>query len=342
MVGKGHIGVGIVGYGYWGPNMVRNFHAARRATVSGICEIDRNKLAKAEAAWPGISLYSNFEDLLKDKSVDAVCLATPVSSHFYQAMLAIDAGKHLLISKPLVVSTDEALRLKDAAAARNLTLMVDHTFVYTSAVKKIKDMVGSGDLGKLYYYDGVRVNLGLFQHDVNVLWDLAIHDLSILDFLVGREPEAVSATGVSHIPGQPENVAYMTLFFDDDFIAHLHANWLAPVKVRRTLIGGSKKMVVYDDLQPSEKIKVYDKGVDYAKSTQEIHEMLINYRVGDVWIPKLDLTEALALEIEHFLDCVEHSRLPLTSVETGIRTVRTLEAASQSMKEFGRPVHLTP
>ena len=207
MAGSEHIGVGIVGYGYWGPNMIRNFHAAQGVTVSAICEIKRENRERAEAAWPGFALYSDFDDLLRDNNVDAVCLATPVSCHFHQAMKAIDAGRHVLISKPMVASTDEALRLRDAAAARNLTLMVDHTFVYTDAVRKIKDLVDSGELGNLYYYDGVRVNLGLFQHDVNVLWDLAIHDLSILDFILGKAPEAVSATGTSHIPGQPESVA---------------------------------------------------------------------------------------------------------------------------------------
>jgi predicted dehydrogenase len=219
--------------------------------------------------------------------------------------------------------------------------MVDHTFVYTGAVRKIREVVEAGDLGDIYYYDSVRVNLGLFQHDVSVIWDLAVHDLSILDYVLPARPRAVSATGVSHVSGEPENIAYLTLFFDEGLIAHVHVNWLAPVKVRRTLIGGSRKMIVYDDIEPSEKVKIYDRGISVSDQTTEgVYNMLVSYRTGDMWAPKLDLTEALRLEVSHFLDCVARGERPLTDGEAGLRVVRIMEAATRSMREQGRPVEL--
>nr|WP_277395021.1 Gfo/Idh/MocA family oxidoreductase [Magnetospirillum aberrantis] len=219
--------------------------------------------------------------------------------------------------------------------------MVDHTFVYTGAVRKIRELVQNGDLGQVYYYDSVRVNLGLFQHDVDVLWDLAVHDLSIIEYVLGRHPVAVSASGVSHVTGSPANLAFLTLFFDDETVAHVNANWLAPVKIRRTLIGGSKKMIVYDDLEPSEKIKIYDKGITVAEQDEEIYKMLIGYRVGDMWAPNLDSVEALRRETDHFLDCIENRQRPETDGAMGQRVVEILEAASLSMRERGRPVALS-
>jgi predicted dehydrogenase len=233
------------------------------------------------------------------------------------------------------------MRLLDEANRRNLVLMVDHTFVYTGAVRKIRELVEGNELGDIYYYDSVRVNLGLFQHDVNVIWDLAIHDLSIMDFVLPYKPRAVSATGVSHIPGEPENTAYVTLFFDGSIIAHLHVSWLAPVKVRRTLVGGSRRMIVYDDLEPSEKIKVYDKGVTLnGNSDNDVYRMLVSYRTGDMWAPHLDMTEALHTEMLHFTQCIEEGLCPLTDGQSGLEMIGILEAATQSLAQFGRPVDL--
>jgi len=272
--------------------------------------------------------------------VDAVAIATPVDYHFELAMAALRAGKHVLVEKPMASSSEQAARLVDEAARRRLVLMVDHTFVYTGAVTKIRDLVRAGDLGDVYYYDSTRVNLGLFQHDVNVLWDLAVHDLSIMDFVLAQQPAAVSATGLAHVPNEPENIAYMTMFFDGTLIAHIHVNWLAPVKVRRTLIGGSRRMVVFDDLETSEKVKVYDKGISVNPSAENVYQMLVGYRTGDMWAPKLDVAEALTIEAAHFVDCVTRGTRPLTDGEAGLRVVRLLEAATTSMAERGRPVSL--
>ena len=334
------IGVGIVGYGYWGPNLVRNFSESPDANVVGICDGNQQRLAKAKIDYPGVPLYSDFHEMLQNSEVDAISLATPVDTHFPLALKALEAGKHVLVEKPMASNEEQALRLRDAADKRGLTLMVGHTFVYTGAVRKIKELVSSGELGDLHYYDGVRVNLGLFQHDVNVLWDLAIHDLSILDYVLGREPVEVSATGMRHLPDQQESIAYLTLFFEDNLIAHLHVNWMAPVKIRRTLIGGSKKMIVYDDLEPSEKVRVYDRGVDLVESDEDIRQMLVSYRTGDAWIPKIDFREGLAVEVSHFIDCICNSQQPISGASVGVRTVRILEAANRSMQNRGKPIEI--
>jgi predicted dehydrogenase len=282
------------------------------------------------------------EAIFRDPAVGAVVIVTPVSTHFGFAKRALEAGKHVLVSKPLTASSAEARELIDLAASRRLTLLVDHTFVYTGAVQKIHDLVSSGQIGDVYYYDSVRVNLGLFQHDVSVLWDLAVHDLSILDYVLPARPEAVSAVGMRHVDGEPENIAYLTLFFPGRLIAHIHVNWLAPVKVRRTLIGGSKQMIVYDDLEPSEKIKIYDRGISLTDvSAEGVYNLLVSYRTGDMWAPRLEQTEALRLEIAQFLECITTGRAPVTDGESGLRVVRILEAAHQSMREQGRPVSLS-
>lgn len=334
------IGVGIIGYGYWGPNLVRNFMEAQGSTVPVVCDLSADRLAQATRRYPSIKTTADFQALLDDPAVDAVAIATPVSTHFKLAMEALTAGKHVLVEKPLAATSVEALQLIEAAARRRLVLMVDHTFVYTGAVRTIRDMVSSGALGDIFYYDSVRVNLGLFQHDVNVIWDLAVHDLAILDFVLASKPSAVSATGISHIHGQPENVAYITLFFPSNQIAHLHVNWLAPVKVRRTLIGGSEKMIVYDDLEPSEKVKVYDKGVTLSASGEQVYELLVSYRSGDMWAPKLDNSEGLRREALHFIDCIEHDTQPETDGLAGLRVVRLLEAADRSLAERGKLIEV--
>jgi predicted dehydrogenase len=333
------VGVGIIGYGYWGPNLVRNVIEASGATVRMVCDQRRGRLDQAAVRFPGVRTTTSADELIADPAVDAIAIATPVSTHFHFAMRALTAGKHVLVEKPLASTAEEGRRLIEEAARRGLVLMVDHTFVYTGAVRKIREVVSAGDLGDIYYYDSVRVNLGLFQHDVSVIWDLAVHDLSILDYVLGARPRAVSATGMSHVAHGPENVAYLTLFFADALIAHLHVNWLAPVKVRRTLIGGSRKMIVYDDLEPSEKVKVYDRGISVGdQGTEGVYQLLVSYRTGDMWAPRLDLTEALQVEVAHFIDCIEGRARPITDGDAGLRVVTIMEAATRSMEGQGRPV----
>jgi predicted dehydrogenase len=334
------IGIGVIGYGYWGPNLVRNFADTPGSRLAGISDTRTERLAQARRRYPSALLTEHASELLADPAVDAVVIATPVSSHFDLAMQALQSDKHVLVEKPLAATSEQALRMIDEAEKRNRVLMVDHTFVYTGAVRRIRQMIAQGALGDIYYYDSVRVNLGLFQHDVNVIWDLAVHDLSIMDFVLASRPVAVSATGISHITGQPENVAYLTLFFSDNKIAHLHVNWLAPVKVRRTLIGGSEKMIVYDDLEPSDKVKVYDKGVSLSTSPEAVYQLLVSYRSGDMWAPKLDPAEGLQTEAQHFVDCIEHSQQPATDGHAGLRVLRILEAAEKSMSGRGQLVEL--
>ena len=336
------IRIGVIGYGYWGPNLVRNFFEAPDARVVRVSDLRADRLAALGGRYPTIESTQNFRELIEDPSIDAVAIATPVSTHYELALRALQEGKHVLVEKPLASNTDQVQHLMDVAHKRNLVLMVDHTFVYTGAVRKIRELVESESLGEIYYYDSVRVNLGLFQHDVNVLWDLAVHDLAIMDYVLPFRPCAVSATGLSHVPGGPENIAYLTLFFDGSQIAHIHANWLAPVKLRRTLIGASRKMIVYDDLEQSEKIKVYDKGItlNNHQNPEKLYQMMVGYRTGDMLAPQIDGTEALRREIEHFLHCIRQQETPATDGSAGLRVVEILQAASQSMAQRGRPVEL--
>lgn len=332
------IGIGVIGYGYWGPNLVRNFAECQGAAIRAVCDLRRERLAQVERRYPGVRTTTSPADLLADPAVDAVAIATPVHLHFELAMAALQAGKHVLVEKPITATADEASRLIDEAARRRLVLMVDHTFVYTGAVRKMRELTEAGELGDLYYYDSVRINLGLFQHDVNVLWDLAVHDLSIMDYVLRQAPTGVSATGFAHLRGRPENIAYMTMFFDTPLIAHIHVNWLAPVKIRRTLLGGSRRMVMFDDLEASEKIKVYDRGISLNPSPENVYQMLVGYRSGDMWAPQLAVTEALSVEAAHFVESIDHGRTPITDGEAGLRVVRLLESATASMREQGRLV----
>ena len=334
------INVGVIGYGYWGPNLVRNFSESADTNVVAVSDFKSDRLELVQRRYPRIQTTTDHRDLWKNPDIEAIVVATPVSSHFELAMGALKAGKHVLVEKPMTASYEEAQRLVEEADKRDLMIMVDHTFVYTGAVRKMAELVHTDQLGDIYYYDSVRVNLGLFQHDVNVIWDLAVHDLSIIEHVLPGQPRAVSATGISHVDGQPENIAYLTLFFDNNLIAHVHVNWLAPVKVRSTLIGGSKRMIVYDDLEPSEKVKVYDKGITITNDAQLRYEMLIGYRTGDMWAPHLDMTEALRAEVSHFVQCLESSQKPMTDGQAGLRVVQILEAATESMQNRGRPVNL--
>jgi predicted dehydrogenase len=336
---KSTVNIGVIGYGYWGPNLVRNFYETPTATVKTVCDFSPELLAKAKTRYPSIQVTNNSQDLFADPTIDAVVIATPVSSHFDLAMAALKAGKHVLVEKPMTATTEQALRLIDEAERRNLVLMVDHTFVYTGAVQKMRELIDTGELGEIYYYDSMRVNLGIFR-DVSVIWDLAVHDLSIMDYLLASKPYGVSATGINHVPGQPENIGYLTMFFGDNLIAHIHVNWLAPVKVRQTLVGGNKKMIVYNDLEPSEKVKIYDKGLIFNDHSESVYQTLIGYRTGDMWAPQLEMIEALRYEATHFIDCIQQGKRPITDGEAGYRVVRILEAATQSMKHQGRLVEL--
>ncbi|QRM57741.1 Gfo/Idh/MocA family oxidoreductase [Sinorhizobium sp. BG8] len=337
------IGVAVVGYGYWGPNLVRNFAETGGARLVSVCDLKTDRLAAVQARYPAVEITDNFEQVLRDPRVDAIAIATPVSAHFRLAMQALMAGKHVFVEKPMAATADEARRMVDEAARRRLVLAVDHTFIHTGAVRKMRELVENG-LGDMYYYDSVRVNLGLFQHDVSVIWDLAVHDLSIMDYVLPEKPIAVSATGMSHVAGEPENIAYLNLFFESKLIAHIHVNWLAPVKVRRTLVGGSSKMIVYDDLEPSEKIKVYDKGITLngnpQKNGEKVYQMLVGYRTGDMYAPQLDMTEALGRELRQFVDCIERNEKPIADGNAGLRVVRILEAATQSLAQRGRVIEL--
>jgi predicted dehydrogenase len=336
------IGVGIVGCGYWGPNLVRNFMETPGCRVTAVSDMRPERLARMTDRYPTVKAFTDCADLIARPDVDLVIVATPVSAHFEIARQALRAGKHVLVEKPMTATSEEGQILIEEAAKRNLVLAVDHTFVYTGAVRRIREMVLDGSLGDIYYYDSVRVNLGLFQHDVNVIWDLAVHDLSILDYVLGETPNAVTATGMGHVAGEPENIAYLTLLFPRNLIGHVHVNWLAPVKVRRTLIGGSQKMVVYDDLEPSEKIKVYDKGITLNGNgaNNAVYKMLVGYRTGDMWAPQLDMAEALSVEAKHLIGCIERNQTPIADGQAGLRVVRILEAATRSIRDRGRVIEL--
>lgn len=334
------IRIGMIGVGYWGPNLIRNFSELDDAQVVSCSDLSQERLSKIAKRYPAVKCTTNFEDLLKDPGVDAVVIATPVSTHYPIAKAALEHGKHVMIEKPLADSAEHALALVELAKSVNRVLMVDHTFIYTSAVRKMRELIDSGDLGDILYFDSIRVNLGLFQKDINVIWDLAPHDLSIMDYLLRAEPIAVSAIGASHAGNDIANIAYMTLRFPNNVIAHFHVNWLAPVKIRQTLLGCSKKMVVYDDVEPTDKIRVYDKGIVINGSAERRYQALVGYRTGDILIPKIDTTEALQRVAQEFVSSINENRAPITDGPAGYRVVRYLEAAQQSLAANGREVLL--
>lgn len=338
--------IGVIGCGYWGPNLLRNFSEIEEAGLRWMCDLDTKRLETLGRRYPAAKTTADYRHLLSDPELDTVVIATPVSTHFSFAKEALRAGKHVLIEKPFTSNVAEAEELIQLAEQNRLTLMVDHTFIYTGAIRKIKEIVQKGELGELLYFDSVRVNLGLFQRDINVVWDLAPHDLAIMDFIIDRQPSIVSAIGSCHVERGIENIAYVMLGFSDEFIAHFHFNWLSPVKIRRTLIAGSRRMIVYDDIEPTEKIRVYDKGVMVTRSEdaadkEAAYQTLVSYRTGDVWVPKLDATEALHYVCLEFLSAISEKRRPLTDGHSGLRVVRILEAAQQSISEGGRPVELS-
>lgn len=332
------IQVGVIGYGYWGPNIVRNLQRLEGVSVAGICDQNPASLRRAGQAFPAIPVTPDASDLLRSPDVDAIAVVTPVWTHYALAKQALENGKHVFVEKPFTSTSEQAEELIELADRKGLQIMVDHTFLYTGAVRKIRQLIDDGVLGKLYYYDSTRVNLGLFQHDVNVIWDLAPHDLSLIDYLISTRPEAIAATGQKHLNGH-EDIAFITLYFPDQVIAHVNVNWLSPVKVRTTLIGGEKRMLVWNDVDPDEKIKIYDKGVD-IRSREGVYELLVSYRSGDMWAPQLDRTEALSLELQHFIDCIVKDKAPVNDGAAGLRVVRMLEAATASINKRGQVVCL--
>src|SRR5580693_1344688 len=329
---------GVVGYGYWGPNVVRNLDRLDEAEVVAVCDKSAASRKKVAKAYPDVLVTDDSAELMASPDIDAIAVVTPVWTHYELAKTALLNGKHIFVEKPFTSNAAQAQELIELAAQRNLKIMVDHTFLFTGAVTKIKQLLDDGSLGKLYYYDSTRVNLGLFQHDVNVVWDLAPHDLSIIDHLIEQTPEAISATGQTHLNGH-EDVAYITVYFPDKVIAHINVNWLSPVKVRTTLIGGEKKMLVWNDLEADEKIKVYDKGV-HITSREGLYNLLVNYRSGDMWAPQLEQVEALRQELSYFVDCIDSGQDPHNDGKAGLRVVQMLEAASESLSKRGALVYL--
>ncbi len=329
---------GVVGYGYWGPNIVRNLGSLSGACVASLCDKNSHALRRASQMYPGLKLSSEPAELICSPDIDAVAVVTPVWTHYELAKSALENGKHVFVEKPFTSTVAQAEELVELAEKRNLKIMVDHTFLFTGAVRKIRQLIDERTLGNLYYYDSTRVNLGLFQHDINVIWDLAPHDLSIMDFLIKARPEAISATGQRHLNGF-EDVAFITVYFPERLIAHINVNWLSPVKVRTTLIGGEKKMLVWNDLDTDEKVKVYDKGVEIC-TTEDVYGLLVSYRSGDMWAPQLEQIEALKSELQSFLDCITQNTPIINDGPAGLQVVRMLQAASASIAKKGELVYL--
>lgn len=329
---------GVIGYGYWGPNVVRNLDQLDGSKVVTVCDNNPTSLKRVAKAYPHVTVASDSAELISSAEIDAIAVVTPVWTHYELAKAALENGKHVFVEKPFTSNAAQAEELIELAARKNLKIMVDHTFLFTGAVKKIGQLLEEGTLGKIYYYDSTRVNLGLFQHDINVVWDLAPHDLSIIDHLIKEAPEAISATGQTHLNGH-EDIAFITIYFPNKIIAHINVNWLSPVKVRTTLIGGEKKMLVWNDLEADEKIRVYDKGVEIT-SRQGVYTLLVNYRSGDMWSPQVNRIEALSQELAYFIDCISHDRTPANDGVAGLRVVKMLEAASESIRQRGALVYL--
>ncbi len=332
------IKVGVIGFGYWGPNVARNFNQPGLSQVVAIADKSKNCLQRAEHTFPQVRVTLDAKEILESPDIDVVAVVTPVWTHYEIAKSALQHGKHVFVEKPFTASVAQAEELIELAARKKLQIMVDHTFLFTGAVRKIRQLVDEGTLGKLFYYDSMRVNLGLFQHDINVVWDLAPHDLSIMDYVIQKEPEAMVATGEKHLNNLVD-IAFLTIYFPDNVVAHINVNWLSPVKVRTTLIGGEKKMVVWNDLDADEKIKIYDKGVS-VKNGEGMYNLLVSYRSGDMWAPRVEQTEALKAEVAHFMDCISTNHAPINDGVAGLRVVRLLEAAEKSLNARGRLVEI--
>jgi len=331
--------IGVIGYGYWGPNIVRNFHSQENSEVVLVADRNPKCEGRLKKVYPSIGFTTDENEVLTSPNIDVVAVVTPVWTHFELAKKALENGKHVFVEKPFTYSVAQGEELIELADRKSLKIMVDHTFLFTGAVKKIKELVDRKELGDLYYYDALRVNLGLFQHDVNVIWDLAPHDLSIMDYVIAAKPEAVVATGERHLNGV-EDVAFITVYFPKHIIAHVNVNWLSPVKVRTTLIGGEKKMLVWNDLEVDEKLRIYDKGVSMSTNPSNLHQLLVSYRSGDMWAPQVENIEALRAETAYFLKCIEENTRPINDGEAGLRVVRILEAADKSIRTRGEAINL--
>ncbi|HZS71938.1 MAG TPA: Gfo/Idh/MocA family oxidoreductase [Candidatus Acidoferrum sp.] len=330
--------IGVVGYGYWGPNIVRNFLRQESARVVSVCDKSVSSLERLRRDHPAIPATTNYRAMLADDAIDAIAVVTPVWTHFEIAKAALENGKHIFVEKPFTSTVEQGEYLIELAERKNLKIMVDHTFLFTGAVQRIRQLVDEGTLGHLYYYDSTRVNLGLFQHDVNVIWDLAPHDLSIMDYIIGKQPEALVATGECHLNGHAD-VAYLTVYYPDNLIGHISVNWLSPVKVRTTLLGGEKKMLVWNDLEADEKLKIYDRGIQVSGG-EAVYQQLVKYRTGDMWSPNVEQVEALKLEASYFVECIRGDKRPFNDGMAGLRVVRMLESADRSLREKGRVVTL--
>jgi len=334
------INVGVIGFGYWGPNIVRNFAGNPDIEVKKVCDKNNHRLKLVKETYPEIEICTKADNILRDPKIDVVAIVTPVFTHYDLAKNSLLNGKSIFVEKPFTSTSAQSEELIEIAEKKNLLIMVDHTFLFTGAVKKMKELVENGTLGHLYYYDSVRVNLGLFQHDINVIWDLAPHDISIMDYLVDDlKPISVNAVGSEHFNRGMEDVAYLAVKFENNFIGHFHVNWLSPVKVRKTLVAGEKKMLVWDDLESDEKIKIYDKGVE-IKETKDIYKLLIKYRTGQMYIPTVENIEALKLETEYLIDCLKNSKTPINDGKAGLRVVKILEASDVSLKNGGKEVKI--
>ena len=327
--------IALIGYGYWGPNLARNFSQITNCTLKLVVDGRAERLAIVKSNYPSTDTSTQVFDAFNRTDIDAVVIATPVFTHFEFAKKALEAGKHVLLEKPMTSSVAEAELLIELAAQKNKVLMVDHTFLYTGAVQKMKQLITSGEIGKLKYLDSTRINLGLFQSDVNVLWDLAPHDISICDYLMLEKPISVQATGISHTNNGIENIAYLTINYQSSVLAHFNCSWTSPVKIRQMLVGGDKQMIVYNDMEPTEKIKIYDTGYDY-KSEEEKNRILVDYRIGDVFIPKIETKEALLSMANDFVSSIIYSTKPICDAALGLSVVKVLEASQISIKNGGK------
>jgi predicted dehydrogenase len=334
--------IAVVGCGYWGTHLLRNFYQSKDWTLAYACDRDTNQLAKVGNLYPDLKLTTDIEDIINDPTVDALAIATPVQTHYEIALRSLEAGKHTWVEKPLTDSSQTASKLIDAAKKAGVQLHVDHTYIYTPAVKKIKELIENGELGDFRYFDSVRVNLGLFQHDINVVWDLAPHDFSILQYCIGKKPVAVNATGKvleKYGTKDIESIAYISVHFEDNTMAHFNVNWVSPVKIRQIIVGGSKKMLVFNDMSADEKLKIYDSGVN-IENREEIYDTLIQYRTGDMHSPRIENKEALKVEVDHFYECIKAGKPTITDGSSGLYVVKLLEAAEISIKNNGELVRL--
>jgi predicted dehydrogenase len=334
------ISIGVLGYGYWGPNIVRNFQSLDLGCVKSVSDLNPKALTKVSKTYPAIHTTTDCHEILRSPGIDAVAVITPVATHYPLVKEALENGKHVFVEKPFTDDVPHAEELVELAERKHLKIMVDHTFLFTGAVRKTKELIDGGVLGTIYYYDSMRINLGLFQMDVNVVWDLAPHDFSIMKHVIKAKPRAVVATGECHVNGK-EDVAYITVYFDNNVIAHFNVNWLSPVKVRTTLIGGEKKMLVWNDLEPDEKIRIYDKGVTKGNGNgSDVHELLVSYRMGDIWAPRIEQIEALKAETQYFVECVEKDKKPFNDGMAGLEVVKMLSAVDSSLSKKGGMVYL--